>query len=137
MADKIDHIGIAVTDLKAASEAFSLLLGVKPGEPEVVAEQKVRIVFFDVGGVHIELLEATCPESTIAGFIEKRGPGLHHIAFAVSGIEEELERLSAQGVRLIDQTPRTGAHGTKIAFVHPKSSAGVLTELCEKAECHE
>ncbi len=132
MAEKIDHIGIAVADLKAASEAFALLLGVQPGLPEEVPEQKVRVVFFDVGGVHVELLEPTCPESTIAGFIEKRGPGLHHVAFAVNGIESELARLTEGGARLIDQTPRIGAHGMKIAFVHPKSSAGVLTELCEK-----
>ncbi|MCK5838065.1 MAG: VOC family protein, partial [Desulfobacula sp.] len=108
------------------------LLGLKPSEPELISEQKVRVVFFDVGGVHIELLEPTCPESTIAAFLKKKGPGLHHLAFMTSGVESELERLSCEGIRLIDQSPKTGAHGMKIAFAHPESTAGVLSELCEK-----
>ncbi len=132
MTEKIDHIGVAVANLKEAADAFATILGVKPSEPEEVGEQKVRVVFFDVGGVHIELLEPTCPESTIAGFIEKRGQGLHHVAYRVDDIESELNRLTAAGVRLIDATPRCGAHGMKIAFVHPKSSGSVLTELCER-----
>lgn len=131
MTEKIDHIGVAVTDLKAASEAFATILGIPAGDPQEVADQKVRVVFFDVGGVHIELLEPTCPESTIAGFLEKRGQGLHHVAYRVSDIESELARLTRAGVRLIDAKPRCGAHGMKIAFVHPKSSGSVLTELCE------
>jgi len=134
LTEKIDHIGVAVSDIKAASDAFSTILGVPASQAEEVAEQKVRVVFFDVGGVHIELLEPTCPESTIAGFLEKRGQGLHHVAYRVADIESELARLTEAGVRLIDSTPRAGAHGMKIAFVHPKSSGSVLTELCEKAD---
>lgn len=131
MTEKIDHIGIAVPDMKAAVETFQTILGCPAGVAEEVPEQKVRVVFFDIGGVHIELLEPTCPESTIAGFIEKRGAGLHHIAYRVKDIQAELDRLTAAGVRLLDEKPRCGAHGKKIAFVHPKSSGGVLTELCE------
>jgi len=134
VTEKIDHIGVAVANLKEASDAFATILGVKASEPEEVAEQKVRVVFFDVGGVHIELLEPTCPESTIAGFIEKRGQGLHHVAYQVADIESEMARLASAGVRLIDATPRCGAHGMKIAFVHPKSSGSVLTELCEHGD---
>jgi methylmalonyl-CoA/ethylmalonyl-CoA epimerase len=131
MTEKIDHIGIAVADMKAAVETFQTILGCPAGEAVEVPEQKVRVVFFDVGGVHIELLEPTCPESTIAAFIEKRGPGLHHVAYRVKDIQAELDRLTAAGIRLLDEKPRCGAHGKKIAFVHPKSSGGVLTELCE------
>jgi len=131
VTEKIDHIGIAVTDLKAASEAFATVLGMQPGEPQEVPEQKVRVVFFDVGGVHVELLEPTSPDSTIAAFLEKRGQGLHHVAYRVNDIEGEITRLTDAGLRMIDATPRCGAHGTKIAFLHPKSSGGVLTEICE------
>lgn len=132
MVERIDHIGVAVKNLEESAKAFSKLLGIPPSEPETVAEQKVRVVFFDVGGVRIELLEPTCPESTIASFLEKKGQGLHHVAFGVNCIETELERLASEEVRLIDKSPRTGAHQMKIAFAHPESTGRVLTEICEK-----
>ncbi|MDD3907184.1 MAG: methylmalonyl-CoA epimerase, partial [Bacteroidales bacterium] len=98
---------------------------------EEVADQKVKTAFLKVGQTKIELLESTDPEGTIAKFIEKRGQGVHHIAFAVEGLEKELEFMAGQGVKLIDKTPRKGAEGLNIAFLHPKSTCGVLMELCE------
>ena len=129
----IEHLGIAVTSLEATMPFFELLTGSKCYSIEEVADQKVKTAFFKVGQTKIELLEPTSPESTIAAFIEKNNGkgGMHHIAFAVEGIENQLAEAKAAGFRLIDETPRGGAEGLTIAFLHPKSTAGVLTELCE------
>lgn len=128
----IDHIGIAVSNLQEALSFWQAALGIELHGVEEVAEQKVRTAFLPVGGTEIELLEATSPDSTIAKFIEKRGEGLHHIAIRVEDVEAALAELKAKGVQLIDEKPRDGAGGTRIAFVHPKSTHGVLLELCER-----
>lgn len=127
----IEHIGIAVNSLTEAITYYENILGLKCYNVEVVADQKVKTAFFMVGQTKIELLESTDPEGTISKFIEKRGEGIHHIAFAVENIEESLSDVAAAGVKLIDQNPRKGAEGLTIAFLHPKSTFGVLTELCE------
>ena len=128
----IEHLGIAVKSLEEAIPYYENILGLKCYSIEEVADQKVRTAFFKVGQTKIELLEPTCPESTIAGFIEKRGEGIHHLAFAVAdGIANALAEVEAKGVRLIDKAPRKGAEGLNIAFLHPKSTGSVLTELCE------
>lgn len=127
----IEHLGIAVKSLDEAIPYWENVLGLKCYNIEEVADQKVKTAFFKVGDVKIELLEATSPESTIAKFVETRGEGVHHVAFAVNGIEQALADVEAQGVRLIDKAPRMGAEGLSIAFLHPKSTGGVLTELCE------
>jgi methylmalonyl-CoA/ethylmalonyl-CoA epimerase len=127
----IEHIGIAVTNLNEAISFYEKVLGLSCYKIEEVADQKVRTAFFMVGQTKIELLESTDPEGPIGKFIEKRGEGIHHLAFAVSNIEEKLKDAEVKGVKLIDQTPRRGAEGLDIAFLHPKSTAGVLIELCE------
>ncbi|MBG0858631.1 MAG: methylmalonyl-CoA epimerase [Bacteroidales bacterium] len=127
----IEHIGIAVADLKNAIDHYEKVFGMKCYNIEEVAEQKVRTAFFRVGQTKIELLEATSPESPIARFIENRGEGIHHIAFAVRGIEEQLKHAERQGVKLIDSVPRKGAEGLDIAFIHPRSTHGVMIEICE------
>ncbi len=134
MIFKIDHLGIAVTNLEEAAKTYEILLQKKHSDVEEVADQKVKTVFFDVGESHFELLEATSPDSPVAKFIEKNGgrSGLHHVAVAVENIEETLKELTAKGVQLIDKTPRLGANNKKIAFIHPKSTGGVLLELCEE-----
>lgn len=130
MIQRIDHLGIAVRRLEDAIPVFERLLGSACQGVETVESQKVRTAFFQVGEVAIELLEATDASSPIAKFIESRGEGLHHVAFASDGVEGELKRVAENGARLIDETPRMGAHGKEIAFVHPKSALGVLVELC-------
>ena len=128
----IEHLGIAVKSLEETIPYYENILGLKCYSIEEVADQKVRTAFFKVGQTKIELLEPTCPESTIAGFIEKRGEGIHHLAFAVAdGVANALAEVEAKGVRLIDKAPRKGAEGLNIAFLHPKSTGSVLTELCE------
>lgn len=127
----IEHLGIAVKSLEEAIPYWEGVLGLKCYNIEEVADQRVKTAFFKVGQTKIELLEPTSPESTIAKFIENRGEGVHHVAFAVEGIENALADAAEKGVRLIDQTPRKGAEGLTIAFLHPKSTKGVLTELCE------
>ncbi len=127
----IEHIGIAVKSIDAALPYYENVLGLKCYAVEEVKEQKVKTAFLKVGETKIELLEATDPESTIAKFIEKRGEGVHHIAYAVEGLEGKLQLAAERGVQLIDQKPRKGAEGLNIAFLHPKSTGGVLTELCE------
>lgn len=133
MIRKIDHVGIAVKNLDEAIKLWEKL-GLKVAEIEEVPEQKVRVAVFKVGESRIELLEGTSEDSPISKFIAKRGEGIHHIALGVENIEEHLERLKEEGFRLIDEKPRTGAGGAKIAFVHPKSVNGVLLELCERRE---
>jgi methylmalonyl-CoA/ethylmalonyl-CoA epimerase len=125
-------LGIAVKSLEEAIPYYENILGLKCYSIEEVADQKVKTAFFKVGQTKIELLEPTSPESTIAGFIEKRGEGIHHLAFAVAdGVANALAEVEGKGVRLIDKAPRKGAEGLNIAFLHPKSTGGVLTELCE------
>jgi methylmalonyl-CoA/ethylmalonyl-CoA epimerase len=127
----IEHIGIAVSNLETAISFYEKVLGLKCDHIEEVAEQKVRTAFFIVGQTKIELLESTDPEGPIGKFIEKKGEGIHHIAFAVEKIEEQLAHAEKMGVKLIDSKPRKGAEGLDIAFLHPKSTNGVLIELCE------
>ncbi len=128
----IEHIGIAVTDLEQAIAFYEQSLGLKCYRIEEVTDQKVKTAFFQVGQTKIELLESMAPDGPIAKFIEKRGEGLHHLAFAVKNIEQQLEEVSSKGVQLIDSKPRKGAEGLDIAFLHPKSTKGVLVEFCEK-----
>ena len=127
----IEHLGIAVKSLEEAIPYWENVLGLKRYNIEEVADQKVKTAFFMVGQTKIELLEPTSEESTIAKYIEKRGQGVHHVAFAVEGIEDALADATEKGVQLIDKAPRKGAEGLSIAFLHPKSTMGVLTELCE------
>jgi methylmalonyl-CoA/ethylmalonyl-CoA epimerase len=130
-ATHIEHIGIAVRNLQEAIQYYEKILGLSCYAIEEVQDQKVKTAFFKIGQTKIELLESTHPEGPIAKFIDKKGPGLHHMAIAVEGIGESLNALQQKGVSLIDQKPRKGAEGLKIAFLHPKSTFGVLTELCE------
>lgn len=130
----IEHIGIAVKNLHEAIKFYEEVLGLKCYAVEEVAEQKVKTAFFMVGQTKIELLESTSPDGPIGRFIENKGEGIHHIAFAVNGLVEKLEELKSKGVRLVDEKPRQGAEGLNIAFIHPKSTFGVLTEFCEKPE---
>lgn len=127
----IEHIGIAVKSLETAIPYYEKVLGLKCYNIEEVVDQKVKTAFFKVGDAKIELLEPTSPESTIAKFIEKKGEGVHHIAFATDGVADALAHCAEQEVQLIDKAPRCGAEGLNIAFLHPKSTMGVLTELCE------
>ena len=128
---KIEHIGIAVKDLDVSNTLFEKLLGVSHYKIEDVATEGVKTSFFKVGESKIELLQATSPNSPITKFIEKRGEGVHHLAFYVEDIEGEIERLKNEGFELIDDIPKQGADHKKIAFLHPKSSGGVLIELCQ------
>lgn len=130
----IEHLGIAVSSLEQTIPFFELLTGSKCYSIEEVADQKVKTAFFKVGEVKIELLEPTCPESTIAKFIEKNGGrgGVHHVAFNVENVADALAYCEANGIQLIDKAPRKGAENLTIAFLHPKSTCGVLTELCQQ-----
>lgn len=132
MVKKIDHIGIAVRNLETSVEFYEQMFGIKCTGREVVEEQKVKVAFLPVGDSEIELLESTDDEGPIAKFIEKKGEGIQHIAFRVDDIEKTLEELKEKGVRLIDEKPRYGAGGAKIAFLHPKSTNGVLIEISER-----
>jgi len=126
----IEHIGIAVTNLDESIAYYQNVMGLKCYAIEEVADQKVRTAFFKVGDTKIELLESTDPQGPIGKYIEKKGPGIHHLAFAVDNVAESLKHAEKEGVRLIDQSPRKGAEGLKIGFLHPKSTFGVLTEFC-------
>lgn len=130
----IEHIGIAVKNLEEAIKYYEEVLGVKCYAIEEVEDQKVRTAFFLIGSTKIELLESTEPDGPVGKFIEKKGEGVHHIAFAVNNLEKALQEADVKGVQLIDSKPRKGAEGFNIAFLHPKSSFGVLTELCEKEQ---
>lgn len=134
MIKKIDHIGIAVKSIEKASELFNNILGLKVAGEELVEEQKVKVAFLPLGDSELELLESTSPDGPIARFIEKKGEGIQHIAFRVDNIEKVLEKLKEEEVMLIDEKPRYGAGGAKIAFLHPKSTNGILIELCERNE---
>jgi methylmalonyl-CoA/ethylmalonyl-CoA epimerase len=130
----IEHIGIAVKNLDAAIKFYEETFGLKCYSIEEVKDQKVRTAFFKVGQTKIELLESTEQDGPIGKFIEKKGEGVHHIAFAVKDIDSALAETESKGIQLIDKYPRKGAEGLDIGFLHPKSTFGVLTELCEKKE---
>ncbi len=132
MIKKIDHIGIAVNSLEESLSFYEDALGLKVEGIEEVPDQKVKVGFLDIGGVHLELLEPSSPDGPVAKFIEKRGEGIHHIAILVDNIEESIKLMKDKGVKLIDESPRKGAGGSKMAFVHPKSTHGILLELYEK-----
>jgi methylmalonyl-CoA/ethylmalonyl-CoA epimerase len=129
---RVDHIGIAVKDLNAALKFYEETLGLKAAGTENVEEQKVKVAFLPCGDSELELLESTSEDGAIARFIEKNGEGIQHVALRVDSIDKTLEELKAKGVRLIDQTPRYGAGGARIAFVHPKATGGILLELSER-----
>lgn len=131
---KIDHIGIAVQDLQDAIALYTGIFGRGPDALEEVADQKVQTAFFSAGESHIELLYPTSDDSPIARFLQKRGPGIHHICFAVPDIRASLQDYEALGITLIDSQPRSGAHGKRVAFLHPKSTGGVLMELADDAD---
>jgi methylmalonyl-CoA/ethylmalonyl-CoA epimerase len=131
---KIEHIGIAVKNIKEANKVYEALLGVPPYKKERVVSEGVETSFFECGESKIELLEATSAESPIAKFIEKRGEGIHHIAFAVDDILMEMERLKGEGFILLNEIPKKGADNKLVAFLHPKSSHGVLIELCQEID---
>jgi methylmalonyl-CoA/ethylmalonyl-CoA epimerase len=127
----IEHIGIAVRNLAEAVKTYEHIFGLSCYNVEEIPDQKVRTAFFQIGQIKIELLESTDPQSSIGKFIEKRGEGVHHIAFAVENLADALREVEAKGAQLIDKRPRLGAEGLNIAFLHPKSTGGVLVELCE------
>ncbi|MGB5422903.1 MAG: methylmalonyl-CoA epimerase [Desulfobacterales bacterium] len=129
---KIDHLGIAVNSIDEGKNFWSEVLGLAFEGTETVAEQKVTTAFFPVGESEVELLESTAPDGPIAKYMEKKGAGIQHIAFRVADLEAALAELKEKGVRLIDEKPRMGAGGAKIAFLHPKATGGVLVELCER-----
>ena len=129
--EKLEHIGIAVKDIESANKLFAGLLGREPYKVEVVESEGVRTSFFEIGGVKLELLEATRPDSPIAKFIEKKGEGLHHLAFEVSDINQSLRQYQEKGYDLINKEPKAGADNKMIAFLHPKTTGGVLVELCK------
>ncbi|HUA11473.1 MAG TPA: methylmalonyl-CoA epimerase [Solirubrobacteraceae bacterium] len=136
MFERIDHVGVAVEDLDAALELYSAQLGVELVHRETVAEQGVEAALLDVGENHIELIAPLGPDTSVARFIADRGPGLHHVAYQVLDIDAELDRLRGAGLRLIDESPRSGIRGSRVAFVHPRSTGGVLTEIVEPAKVH-
>ncbi len=129
---RVDHIGIAVNSIEASLDFYSSTLGLHCSGVEEVTDQKVKVAFLPLGESEIELLEPTTPDSPVAKFLQSRGEGIHHIAYRVPDIQSALSQLKAEGVRLLDQEPRTGAGGAMIAFLHPKASGGVLTEICQR-----
>jgi len=131
MTNKINHIGIAVTSLEKSIPFYRDIMGMRLEGTEEVSDQKVRVAFLAVGESRIELLEPTSPDSPVAKFLEKNGEGVHHIAYQVDDIEKTLAQLKAHGLRLIDEHPRKGAHHSLIAFLHPRATGGVLTEVCQ------
>jgi methylmalonyl-CoA/ethylmalonyl-CoA epimerase len=129
----IDHIGIAVRDIGQAGKFYTDILGLKIEDIENVADQKVNVAFLPITDSELELLESTRPDGPVAKYIDSKGEGVQHVAFRVENIEEALEELKAKGVRLIDEKPRPGAGGARIAFIHPKETHGVLVEICERS----
>lgn len=132
MITRIDHIGIAVNSIYAVRELFEDVLGIRITETEIVPDQQVKVAFLPIGDSEIELLESTTSDGPIAKFIASRGEGIQHIAFRVADIDAKLAQLKAKGIRLIDESPRKGAGGARIAFLHPKATKGTLIELCER-----
>lgn len=136
MFAQIDHVGVAVDDLDAAITLHEQVYGLAVAHREVVEEQGVEAVLLDVGASHVELLQPLEPDSAVGRFLASRGPGLHHVAYRVDDIEAALEALRGRGLRLIDEVPRTGIRHSRVAFVHPQSAGGVLTEIVQPAEGH-
>ena len=136
MLDRIDHVGVAVEDLDAAIALYEGTLGMPLVHRETVTEQGVEAVLLDVGDGHVELLSPLAPDTPVGKFLERKGPGLHHVAYAVPDIEATLASLKENGVELIDSEPRTGIRDSRVAFVHPRSTGGVLTEIVQPAEGH-
>ena len=136
MFARIDHIGVAVEDLDAALALYDGDLSLALVHRETVEAQGVEAVLLDIGENHVELLQPLSPDTPVGKFLASRGPGLHHVAYQTSDIDAELERLKAAGLRLIDETPRTGIRNSRVAFLHPKSTGGVLTEIVQPAEDH-
>ncbi|MBU2512072.1 methylmalonyl-CoA epimerase [bacterium] len=134
MLTKVDHIGIAVNSIDEAVPFYENVLGLKCENIEEVPSQKVKTAFFALGEVHLELLEPTSPDSPIAKFLEKKGPGVHHIAYRSNDVQKQLETATAAGCKLINETPIEGAGGKKVAFLHPKSTFGVLSEFCSEKQ---
>jgi len=128
----IDHVGVAVKSIEQAGKFYTDVLGLNIEEVENVADQKVNVAFIPITDSEVELLESTDPKGPVSRYIDSKGEGIQHIAFRVENIEEALEELKAKGIRLIDQTPRMGAGGAKIVFIHPKETNGVLVEICER-----
>ncbi len=136
MLTTIDHVGVAVEDIDAALALYRDALGMPLVHRETVAEQGVDAALLDVGDGHIELLEPLGPETPVGKFLARKGPGLHHVAYRVANVEEALSALAGAGLRLIDEQPRTGIRGSRVAFLHPASTGGVLTEIVQPAEHH-
>jgi methylmalonyl-CoA/ethylmalonyl-CoA epimerase len=136
MLSAIDHIGIAVDDLDAAVKLYRDSLGMPVVHRETVAEQGVEAVLLDVGESHVELLAPLSPDTAVGKFLAKRGSGLHHVAYRVPSVDDTLTELANQGMRLIDERPRTGIRGSRVAFIHPSSTGGVLTEIVQPAAGH-
>ncbi|HKH18986.1 MAG TPA: methylmalonyl-CoA epimerase [Solirubrobacteraceae bacterium] len=136
MFQRVDHIGVAVADLEAAVALHERTYGMAVVHREIVTEQGVEAVLLDVGENHVELLRPLADDTPVGRFLEKRGPGLHHVAYQVADVGATLAQLRERGVRLIDETPRTGIRGSRVAFLHPSASGGVLTELVEPATLH-
>ncbi|MBW1645730.1 MAG: methylmalonyl-CoA epimerase [Deltaproteobacteria bacterium] len=132
MLEKIDHIGIAVKDIETTGKFYREMLGLEFLGTEEVESQKVKVAFFKIGETNIELVMPTSDDSPVAKFLATKGEGIHHICYATNDIEGDLASLKEKGARLINETPRPGAHGTRVAFIHPKTSMGVLTELAQK-----
>jgi methylmalonyl-CoA/ethylmalonyl-CoA epimerase len=128
---RIDHVGIAVPDIEAAVDAYVRLLGRPPSHRQLVESDGIEAVMFEVGESRVELLGSTAPDSKIAGFLERRGGGLHHVAYGVDDVQEALDEYAALGLRTLDSCPRRGAAGRLVAFLHPSAAVGVLTELCQ------
>jgi len=133
---KISHIGIASPTLQEAMERLERIFGIKHDHIEEVADQKVRTAFYPIGESTLEYLESTDPESAVGKFLEKKGPGIHHLAFEVDDVDAAVKELLDKGVQMIDKTPRSGAHGNRIAFIHPKETGGVLIEICQPSGKH-
>ena len=136
MFTRVDHIGVAVEDLDAALELYERDYGMKLVHRETVTEQGVEAVLLDVGENHVELLAATGPDTPVGKFLAKKGPGMHHVAYQVQDIEATLAALKSAGLRLIDETPRTGIRNSRVAFLHPATAGGLLTEIVQPAEGH-
>ena len=136
MFNRVDHIGVAVEDLDASLELYERDYGMTLVHRETVAEQGVEAVLLDVGENHIELLSPTSPDTPVGKFLAKKGPGMHHVAYQVDDIEAALAALKQAGLRLIDESPRTGIRGSRVAFLHPSTAGGLLTELVQPAETH-
>jgi len=134
MIEKIDHLGIAVKNLDEAIKFYEEVLGLACSGVEEVPEQKVKVAFFPLGDSKLELLQSMSPDGPVAKFIEAKGEGIHHVAMRVCGLEGKMEEMQEKGARLIDKAPRYGAGNARIAFVHPKSTGGVLLELCERGK---